>query len=170
MGADSGVVRRRRFGAEFDGDAVGFGGSLSLDPVVGDPSYVTGSVVLDRDFFADPADQSYLNEAVLHEFGHVMGLDHVSDGAQIMWSGGLHGSGLGSGDRAGLARLGRGALHPRPLTPPAPGNGFRSHATERSDATGRFGRRCWFGRMRPKPPPPRLWRGGRAVISRGCRG
>lgn len=97
---------------EFDGDAVGFGGSLSLDPVVGDPSYVTGSVVLDRDFFADPANQGYLNEAVLHEFGHVMGLDHVSDGAQIMWSGGLHGSGLGSGDRAGLARLGRGPCTP----------------------------------------------------------
>lgn len=97
---------------EFDGDAVGFGGSLSLDPVVGDASYVTGSVVLDRDFFADAANRGFLHEAVLHEMGHVVGLDHVSDQEQIMWSGGLHGAGLGAGDRAGLARLGRGPCTP----------------------------------------------------------
>ncbi|MFN8125287.1 MAG: hypothetical protein U0R64_02060 [Candidatus Nanopelagicales bacterium] len=97
---------------EFAGDAVGFGGSFSVDPLTGPASYVTGSVVLDREFFADPANHDYLHEAVVHELGHVVGLDHVEDSAQVMWSGGLHGSGLGGGDRIGLARLGRGPCTP----------------------------------------------------------
>lgn len=97
---------------EFDQEAVGFGGSVAIDTVLGDPSYVTGSIVLDRDFFADPANQGYLTEVVLHELGHVVGLDHVADDSQVMWVGGLHGAGLGSGDLAGLARLGRGPCTP----------------------------------------------------------
>lgn len=46
-------------------------------------------------------------EVLLHEWGHVLGLDHVSDPAQIMFP--VIGAGvgeLGSGDRAGLAALG----------------------------------------------------------------
>lgn len=97
---------------EFEEGAVGFGGSVAIDTVLGDPSYVTGSVVLDREFFADPANQGYLTEVMLHELGHVLGLDHVSDDEQVMWVGGLHGAGLGSGDLAGLARLGRGPCTP----------------------------------------------------------
>ncbi len=97
---------------EFDHGAVGFGGSVAIDPAVGASSYVTGAVVLDRDWFADPANQPYLTEVLLHELGHVVGLDHVTDDEQIMWEGGLHGADLGPGDLAGLARLGKGPCTP----------------------------------------------------------
>ncbi len=97
---------------DFDHGTVGFGGSVALDPVVGDRSYVTGSVVLDREFFADPTHRGYMGEVLLHELGHVVGLDHVGAEDQVMWAGGLHGASLGDGDRAGLARLGRGPCTP----------------------------------------------------------
>ncbi len=97
---------------QFRGAAVGFGGSVAIDPALADPSYVTGSIVLDKEFFADPANQGFLLEVMLHETGHVIGLDHVSDESQVMWEGGLHGVPLGSGDLAGLAKLGRGPCTP----------------------------------------------------------
>lgn len=97
---------------EFDHGAVGFGGSVAIDPALGPASYVTGAVVLDREWFADSANSAYLPEVLLHELGHVVGLDHVADDEQIMWEGGLHGADLGPGDLAGLARLGRGPCTP----------------------------------------------------------
>lgn len=97
---------------EFQQAAVGLGGSLAIDTALSDPAYVTGSIVLDREFFADPGNHGYLSEVVLHEMGHVVGLDHVSDESQIMWEGGLHGAQLGSGDLAGLAKAGRGECTP----------------------------------------------------------
>lgn len=98
--------------AEFDGAAIGFGGSLAIDPAIGDPAYVTGAVVLDKEYFAVPGNDGYLRQVVLHELGHVVGLDHVSDDSQIMWQGAVHGAPLGSGDLAGLARAGRGPCTP----------------------------------------------------------
>lgn len=97
---------------QLGGSAIGFGGSVAIDPALGDSSYVTGAIVLDRTFFADPANRSLLLEVVLHELGHVVGLDHVTDEGEVMWEGGVHGAGLGPGDREGLARLGRGPCTP----------------------------------------------------------
>jgi hypothetical protein len=46
---------------------------------------------------------------VLHELGHIMGLDHVQSKAELMEpSGGLV-TDLGPGDREGLSMLGRQA-------------------------------------------------------------
>ena len=54
----------------------------------------------------EPGDQG---PTVLHELGHIMGLDHVSSKAELMEpSGGLV-TDLGPGDREGLAQLGRQA-------------------------------------------------------------
>ena len=75
-------------------------------------AYVTGQVVFDR------ADLGQLapgfgtgrvrGNLVLHELGHLVGLDHVDDRSQMLHTT-VHGAtpdGYAAGDRAGLARLG----------------------------------------------------------------
>ena len=77
--------------------------------------YVTGSVGLYRAWFThaltDPAAAAVARGVVLHELGHLVGLDHVKDPAQVM-----HATsetvGLADGDRAGLAAVGAGECHP----------------------------------------------------------
>ena len=54
--------------------------------------------------FGSPDDQG---PVVLHEWGHVMGLDHVEERGQLMHPAGGGVSDLGLGDREGLRRLGR---------------------------------------------------------------
>ena len=44
---------------------------------------------------------------VLHEWGHVMGLDHVDERGQLMHEAGGGVTDLGPGDLEGLRRLGR---------------------------------------------------------------
>ncbi|MGH9021669.1 MAG: matrixin family metalloprotease, partial [Acidimicrobiia bacterium] len=46
---------------------------------------------------------------VLHEIGHVLGLNHVDDPAQVMYTQASNGSYYGSGDLAGLHQLGSAA-------------------------------------------------------------
>lgn len=70
-------------------------------------TYVTGTVVLDRDPFADMG--ADLQRAVVtHELGHVVGLDHVDDPGQLMYAETTGQSALGAGDLDGLAVLGNG--------------------------------------------------------------
>ncbi|MGZ8583776.1 MAG: hypothetical protein ACXWXN_08515 [Actinomycetota bacterium] len=54
--------------------------------------------------FGVPDDQG---PVVLHEWGHVMGLDHVDERGQLMHPAGGGVAGLGPGDLEGLRRLGR---------------------------------------------------------------
>jgi hypothetical protein len=77
-------------------------------------AYVTGQVILNasrRDLvpgFEDRRDA--IGATLVHELAHLLGLDHVDDPTQLLSVD--PGSGpvvLGSGDRAGLARLGRAA-------------------------------------------------------------
>jgi hypothetical protein len=65
--------------------------------------------------FGSPDDQG---PVVLHEWAHVMGLDHVKARGQLMHPAGGGMSGFGPGDLEGLRQVGRsqGCL----LTPPAP--------------------------------------------------
>ena len=80
----------------------------------GSARYVTGEVGLHRLWFAesltDPDAAAVARGVVLHELGHLVGLDHAADPAEVM-----HATSatvrLGPGDRQGLAVLGAGDCH-----------------------------------------------------------
>jgi ribosomal protein L24E len=93
------------------GGTLGYGGSTSFWFDDSDEAYVTGEVVLD-------IEQSILQSGfgpgltrgnlVLHELGHVAGLDHVDDRGQLMYPSIHTGTtdGYAGGDLAGLGQLG----------------------------------------------------------------
>ncbi|MGE0794821.1 MAG: hypothetical protein AB7O29_05675 [Acidimicrobiia bacterium] len=96
------------------GPTLGYGGSKAVW-IEGNPTYdkafVTGQVLLDTDQtgltpgFGPGATRGNL---ILHELGHLVGLDHVGDPSQLLY-GALSSSspdGWAAGDRNGLARLG----------------------------------------------------------------
>lgn len=80
-----------------------------LGPLDGTPQFVSGWVVVNA---ADPNPTGWAytgsqGPTVLHELGHIMGLDHVTSKAELMEpSGGLM-TDFGPGDLAGLELLGR---------------------------------------------------------------
>ena len=93
---------------DLEGDIAGIGGSAAMDAGTGRLRYVTGIVVLDQDTFGDfEDDEQPLAQAIMdHEFGHLVGLDHVDDPGELMNDGNVGVTTYGPGDREGLARLG----------------------------------------------------------------
>jgi hypothetical protein len=92
---------------DLDGSIAGIGGSYRIAPYGGGRErYVTGFVVLDREDFADIRSDEIRQAIVDHEFGHVVGLGHVTDPRQLMYARGGHATEYGDGDLAGLAVLG----------------------------------------------------------------
>lgn len=73
----------------------------------GQASFVTGQVTVDAAgrFNRDPA---ALRAIVLHEFGHVVGLNHAASETELMAATNTGQTGFGPGDLAGLALLGQG--------------------------------------------------------------
>ncbi|WP_345456691.1 matrixin family metalloprotease [Nocardioides marinquilinus] len=73
-------------------------------------AYVTGSVVLDSDttdrLARSPGGEQMQVALLMHELGHLVGLDHVDDPDELMYPRGISRAGFGPGDREGLARLG----------------------------------------------------------------
>lgn len=69
--------------------------------------WITGStVVVSASLLTRQRWRRMVRVIVLHELGHVMGLDHARHPGQVMWDGWLRaGQGLGAGDRAGLAAV-----------------------------------------------------------------
>jgi len=102
---------------DFVGNAIGEAGSLYVRLDSGLKVYITGEAQFDSDWFqqvlAQPGGRVRAESVVLHEFGHLVGLDHVTDRTQIMFAmetpTARH---FGAGDLAGLARLGAGACVP----------------------------------------------------------
>lgn len=101
-----------------NGDVAGIGGSLDVQPDGPESArYVTGQVVLNREDLAPLLARGGHAEAqavVMHELGHLVGLAHVADPAELMapeYSGQTE---LGPGDRQGLAAAGAGKCWPGP--------------------------------------------------------
>jgi len=91
------------------GDVAGLGGSTYVERA-GHRTYITGSITLDTDLFAELDDerdgQDLMRAIITHELGHVVGLDHVDDSDELMFEDNVGQTELGPGDRKGLALLG----------------------------------------------------------------
>lgn len=92
---------------DLGGSIAGLGGSYRIAPFGGGRErYVTGFVVLDREDFEDIRSDEIRQAIVDHEFGHLVGLGHVTDTRQLMYARGGHATEYGDGDLSGLAVLG----------------------------------------------------------------
>ncbi|NHA00361.1 matrixin family metalloprotease [Nocardioides sp. W3-2-3] len=74
--------------------------------------YVTGQVTLDTDVYDDLADERdgdvRARAILLHELGHLVGLDHVDSRAEPMYADNVGQPDFATGDRNGLVALGEG--------------------------------------------------------------
>ena len=91
---------------------VAIAASDSVENEDGELVYVTGTMILnaDRQLAAGfDAGQTW-GKVILHEWGHLLGLDHVDDPTQVMHASLVSSPARwGAGDGAGLRRLGRSA-------------------------------------------------------------
>jgi hypothetical protein len=95
------------------GQVIGTGGSTHYSFEGGTKSFVTGSLELDAPQISleleRPDGARYASAVILHELGHVMGLEHVDDPVQLMYPEIGAPDGLAPGDLNGLRELGRAA-------------------------------------------------------------
>ncbi|WP_051299349.1 matrixin family metalloprotease [Arthrobacter castelli] len=99
------------------GGTIGLGGSSYVSTGGSPTAYVSGSMLLDAPQIEHltrfPGGYSRARAIVMHELGHVVGLDHVSDPDQLMYAeSNLEVTEFGAGDLTGLAKLGRGECVP----------------------------------------------------------
>ena len=95
---------------QLTGPVIGTGGSTHFSFGDGPKSFVTGSLELDAPQIAEDLSRrdgaAYATAVILHELGHVMGLEHVDDPAQLMYPEIGAPDGLAAGDLNGLYELG----------------------------------------------------------------
>jgi hypothetical protein len=96
---------------QLKGPVIGTGGSTHFSFGDGPKSFVTGSLELDAPQIAEDLDRpqgaGYATAVILHELGHVMGLEHVDDPTQLMYPEIETPDGFNDGDLNGLYELGR---------------------------------------------------------------
>jgi hypothetical protein len=98
---------------DFAAGVAGQGGSSPVDLPDRPSAYVTGVLELDAgkltSLLQHPTGKRAVRAVVLHELGHLVGLDHVTDAGQLMYPQAQPGvTDFGAGDLTGLAALGRG--------------------------------------------------------------
>lgn len=95
--------------AIFDQHSVGVAGSELREGPSGDLTYVTGAMILNATEHLDNgfgAGRTW-GKVLLHEWGHILGLDHVENPAQVMNPDLVSSPAIwGTGDLAGFRRLG----------------------------------------------------------------
>ena len=102
---------------DFAADVAGEGGSAHTGLPNQPSAYVTGAVELDArqlgSMLQRPGGNQVVRAVVLHELGHLVGLDHVTAANQLMYPQSQPGVvDFGAGDLTGLAALGKGACVP----------------------------------------------------------
>jgi len=98
---------------QLEDDVAGVGGAVAV-PVEPDGwlRFVTGGVTLDSDAF-DEIDSIFGDDGegraiLLHELGHLVGLDHVDSPDELMFADNVGRREFGTGDLNGLVALGKG--------------------------------------------------------------
>lgn len=98
---------------ELDGNVAGLGGSSAVETADSGRVYVSGLVLLDgpgiEPLLEHPEGRALAKAIVLHELGHLVGLDHVHDPGQLMNAENEGQTEFANGDLTGLYALSRGA-------------------------------------------------------------
>ena len=97
--------------AELTDDVAGLGGSPVFTHPNGTRRRVAGTIALSRDYYTvldERGDHAQAVAVLLHEFGHVVGLDHVDSSDELMHGDLSDRTTFGDGDLEGLRRIGQG--------------------------------------------------------------
>ena len=97
--------------AELTDEIAGLGGSRVVSYANGSQQLVAGTIALSRDYYAslhERGDRATALAVLLHEFGHVFGLDHVGSTNELMYGHVGKRTTFGEGDLEGLRLLGEG--------------------------------------------------------------